>query len=527
MGASGTVLAGRYRLVQAIGRGGFGSVWEAEHVTLHSKVAIKFLLRTGAPDSDASQRFLREARLAAAVKHRNVLEITDFGFADTEVPESAVERGVPYMVMELLRGQNLAELLETEKRLSVSRTVQIVSDVLRGLGAVHDAGLVHRDIKPANVFLVRDEDGDFPKLVDFGLSRRAGRSDITSEGMLLGTPLYMSPEQALRGSDLDARVDIYAMGVVLFEMLAGRPPFDSANVAEVLRAIVTEPPPSLAALAPQAPPELVAVVEKAMSKERDDRFPDARAMRHALLAAVRGEGASTDRSTESLPRVRTEQAHADTLAAAPAVVISSQSARDESSSSARVESAGPKREGFFERAFRMLLLATLAAGVCVLLVDGPWSEWLAPAAPVSEPTLVAPPGDAAVPPLTQTASAPPETTVVPAVEDGDAALADAWVTPDAGTDAGALEEADAGADELDAGELDEEDDEALDEEDEEVDDEEEELDEEEEEGPDGGSVGPAGARTRPAHVRRPVRHTRRTVRHRPVRRRRIRRRRGR
>ena len=100
--------------------------------------------------------------------------------------------------------------------------------------------------------------------------------------MLLGTPLYMSPEQALRGSDLDARVDIYAMGVVLFEMLAGRPPFDSANVAEVLRAIVTEPPPSLAALAPQAPPELVAVVEKAMSKERDDRFPDARAMRHAL-----------------------------------------------------------------------------------------------------------------------------------------------------------------------------------------------------------------------------------------------------
>ncbi len=525
MGASGTVLAGRYRLVHAIGRGGFGSVWEAEHVTLHSKVAIKFLLRTGAPDSDASQRFLREARLAAAVKHRNVLEITDFGFADTEVPESAVERGVPYMVMELLRGQNLAELLEAEKRLSVARTVHIVSDVLRGLGAVHDAGLVHRDIKPANVFLVRDEDGDFPKLVDFGLSRRAGRSDITSEGMLLGTPLYMSPEQALRGSDLDARVDIYAMGVVLFEMLAGRPPFDSANVAEVLRAIVTEPPPSLAALAPQVPPELVAVVEKAMSKERDDRFPDARAMRHALLAAVRGERGSTDRSTESLPRVRTEQAHADTLAAAPAVVLPSPSVRDGVSASAQAQSAGPKREGLFERAFRMLLLATLAAGVCVLLVDGPWSEWLAPAEPAAEPSLVTTAGDAGAPPVSHTAAAPPETTAVPVVEDEDAALVDAWVEPDAGTDAGGVEEADADAGDLDAGELGEEDEGGLDDEEAEgLDEEDEELDEEEDE--DGG-VEPAGARTRPAHVRRPVRHTRRTVRHRPVRRRPIRRRRGR
>jgi serine/threonine-protein kinase len=395
--ATGTVLAGRYRLLRPVGRGGFAAVWEAEHVTLQSKVAIKFLLKTGAPESEASQRFLREARVAASVKHRNVLEIIDFGFTDAEpATPNGPERGVPYMVMELLRGRTLGDLLETE-RVTVRHAVDIVGGLLRGLAAVHDAGLVHRDIKPHNVFLVEDEDGDFPKLVDFGLSRRTGATDLTAEGVLLGTPLYMAPEQAKRASDLDARVDIYAVGVMLYEMLAGRPPFRAPMIVELLRQIIDDAPPPLASLAPLVPPELVHVVETAIRKDPAERYTDARAMRTALLAAV-PDAAALDRISAPPLRVDDSAARAITMAAAPSAstpateVVPDESAPDEVRPDGLPAPAG---ESGLVVALRTLVLASLAIGVAVLVLDGPWSAWSTdvPATDVIPPSSA--PSDAA------------------------------------------------------------------------------------------------------------------------------------
>ena len=271
----GTVVGERYKLVRKIGEGGLASVWEAEHLTLASKIAVKFLHRTGPMQSEASQRFLREARVAASVRHRNVVEIIDFGFADGEIP---------YMVMEFLHGRTLGELLLERHKLPFEEAAKVCAGTLRGLAAVHAAGLVHRDIKPDNIFLVDDpEEGFYAKLVDFGLSRRAGRSDMTAEGTLMGTPQYMSPEQAAGKTDLDARTDIYSVGVVLYEMIAGEVPFDSDSLADILKDVVWTPPRPLRELTPDVPEKLAFVVETAMAKDREHRFVDARAMRASLL----------------------------------------------------------------------------------------------------------------------------------------------------------------------------------------------------------------------------------------------------
>ena len=271
----GTVVGERYRLVRKIGEGGLASVWEAEHLTLNSKIAVKFLHRTGPMQSEPSQRFLREARVAASVRHRNVVEIVDFGFAEGEIP---------YMVMEFLHGRSLGNYLEENGRIPFAEAASIAAGTLRGLSAVHGAGLVHRDIKPDNIFLVEDaEEGSYAKLVDFGLSRRAGRSDMTAEGTLMGTPQYMSPEQASGSTDLDARVDIYAMGVVLYEMISGVVPFDSDSLADILTSVIHTPPKALVELVPDVPEKLAFVVETAMAKDREHRFIDARSMRTSLL----------------------------------------------------------------------------------------------------------------------------------------------------------------------------------------------------------------------------------------------------
>jgi serine/threonine-protein kinase len=271
----GTIIGERYRLVRKIGEGGLAAVWEAEHLTLATKIAVKFLHRTGPMQSDPSQRFLREARVAASVRHRNVVQIIDFGFADDDVP---------YMVMEFLHGRTLGEHLLEKHALPFEEAAKIIAGTLRGLAAVHAAGLVHRDIKPDNIFLVDDaEEGFYAKLVDFGLSRRAGRSDMTAEGTLMGTPQYMSPEQAAGKTDLDARSDIYSVGVVLYEMIAGEVPFDSESLADILRSVVWTAPRPLHEIVPDVPEKLAFVVETAMAKDREHRFVDARAMRASLL----------------------------------------------------------------------------------------------------------------------------------------------------------------------------------------------------------------------------------------------------
>lgn len=279
------VIAGRYELHSLIGEGGMASVWRARDRTLERSVAVKLLFARDERDRDKLvKQFVREARIAASVQHRNVIHIVDFG---------TTEEHQPFMVMELLEGESLGHRMHREPRLTVEELMHVASLTLRGLGAVHEAGIVHRDLKPDNIFLLRDGNaGLFPKILDFGISRstepRSGRRSAltTQEGIIVGTPEYMSPEQARGLRDLDHRTDLYSMGVVLYEALTGRLPFNNEHVGDLIIQIVTAQIPTVHDLMPSVPRAISDVVAKAMSRDRDARFHDAGAMQLALHSAA-------------------------------------------------------------------------------------------------------------------------------------------------------------------------------------------------------------------------------------------------
>ncbi|MCG8557776.1 MAG: protein kinase [Proteobacteria bacterium] len=289
----GSVIVDRYRLESQIGDGGMGCVWDATQLSLERPVAIKFLYTHGSNAELQAKRFLREARLAAAIEHRNVVDILDFGVS---------EWGQPFMVMSLLQGETLADRMDREPALSVDELVRVAGLALRGLAAVHDAGIVHRDLKPENVFLVDAPDGAYPKLLDFGISRsmiaeegddgqrrKTHRSPLTTrEGVIVGTPQYMSPEQARGLRRIDARSDIYAMGVILYEALTGRLPFDSENIGDLILMIVTGHAEPIGAMRPEIGSALCHVVTRAMQRRPEDRFQTAIQMQQALLDAAEG-----------------------------------------------------------------------------------------------------------------------------------------------------------------------------------------------------------------------------------------------
>lgn len=280
--SEGTVVAGRYRLEAPIGEGAMGSVFRAHDETLNRAVAIKLLFVDGARDPEEKvQQFLREARIAASVQHRNVIQTIDFG---------TIDKVQPYMVMELLSGCSLSDRMEAG-RLPDEHFLPLMSLTLRGLSAVHDAGIVHRDLKPDNIFLRDDPEGVFPKILDFGISRSLASEErksaiATQQGLIMGTPDYMSPEQARGESNVDKRADIYAMGAIMYEGLTGRLPFLANMVGELIVQIVTKAPTPLSELRPDLAPAVVAVVEQAMKKRASERFDDARAMRQALNSAI-------------------------------------------------------------------------------------------------------------------------------------------------------------------------------------------------------------------------------------------------
>jgi serine/threonine-protein kinase len=295
--SEGRVLGGKYRLVRQIGEGGMGTVWEAEHVELGRHVAVKLLRADCATTGVLLARFRREAQIAGRLGHDNVCEVLDVGTA---------EGGEQFLVLPLLRGEPLSALIAREGPLSVARAIDIGVQVLSGLEAAHQAGVVHRDLKPGNVFITAVGDrGDFAKLLDFGVSKvLAGSplpvSTLTRAGGVAGTPHYMAPEQARGHRDQDHRVDVYAAGVILYEMLTGRLPFEGDSDNDLLIRIVTEPfkPPS--ALRPDLPPALGAIVLRAMSRDRDRRFSDAASMRTALQAQ-RSAPAATPRVGRTQP----------------------------------------------------------------------------------------------------------------------------------------------------------------------------------------------------------------------------------
>ncbi|MCC7542315.1 MAG: serine/threonine protein kinase [Deltaproteobacteria bacterium] len=267
---------GSYEIVRPIGGGGMGSVYEALHVGLGKRVALKTLHAGLTSDRECVERFLREGRASARLRHPNVVDVTDVGVHD----------GVPFLVMELLEGDSLADILEREGPLSPARALELLLPVASTLAMAHAQGVLHRDLKPDNVFVARSNVGPpIPKLLDFGISKVAGESTgVTGSGEVLGTPYYMSPEQTRGVRQVTAKSDQYALAVVLYECLTGARPFEGANVVQVLAAINAKPIPPPRGYVPALPTALEDVILKAMSREPEQRFDSVGSFATALLA---------------------------------------------------------------------------------------------------------------------------------------------------------------------------------------------------------------------------------------------------
>jgi eukaryotic-like serine/threonine-protein kinase len=298
-GREGQVIAEKYRLITPVGRGGMGSVWRAEHVTLGAPVAVKLvepkLLDPNTADvNEVLARFLREARAAAAIRSPHVVQILDHG----------IENGAPYMVLELLEGENLEQRLERERILPFAKTAQIITGVARALTRAHEAGIVHRDLKPSNVFLVRNDDDEIAKVLDFGLAKMprallANRgSELTRSGNVLGTPYYMGPEQAQGSSDY--RTDLYATAVIVFECVCGQLPFNHPVLAQLLIQICVEPLPIPSKLA-TVPAGFDAWFAKAAHRDPERRFQSAKEMAEALRAVLTPERAAAAAAAPAPP----------------------------------------------------------------------------------------------------------------------------------------------------------------------------------------------------------------------------------
>jgi serine/threonine-protein kinase len=297
------LVAGKYRLTRLLGRGGMGSVWEGVHTTLGTRVAVKFIDSEHANSPEARQRFENEARAAATLRSKHVVEVYDHGVT----PD-----GRPFIVMEFLDGEPLDRRLDRMGRLPARDTAHIVLMVCRALSKAHASGIVHRDLKPENVFLVwDDEDGaDVAKVVDFGIAKftdnSVGSSSATRTGSVLGTPYYMSPEQARGLRSVDYRSDLWSVGVIAFRCITGRLPFEGEAVGDLLVKLCTAPIPVPSQIVPDAPPTFDAWISRALSREPENRFQSAQELAGAL-ATVCGLSMRGSYVTGDLPAVRAGQ----------------------------------------------------------------------------------------------------------------------------------------------------------------------------------------------------------------------------
>lgn len=266
--SEGDVLAGKYRVDRVLGQGGMGVVVAASHLQLRQRVAIKFLLPEAMRHPGAVERFLREARAAVRLKSEHVARVIDVGELDT---------GAPYMVMEYLEGSDLADVLQRCGTLPVEEAVDYVLQACEAIAEAHVAGIVHRDLKPANLFRTTGADGRLTiKVLDFGISKvsegEEGGMALTKTTALLGSPLYMSPEAMRSARDVDARSDQWALGVILYELLTGQPPFTAETITELVYKVMSEAPAPAQAPSGALPPALCDAIARAMSKDRTQRY---------------------------------------------------------------------------------------------------------------------------------------------------------------------------------------------------------------------------------------------------------------
>jgi serine/threonine-protein kinase len=297
----GDLIAGKYRLEKVAGEGGMGIVYAAQHLVLRQRVAVKVLLPDAATSEMVIERFAREAQAAARIQSQHVARVMDAGSTDT---------GAPFLVMEYLEGCDLEELLQVEGPLPLTDVVDYMMQALEALAHAHAVGLVHRDIKPANLFLAcRADGGNVIKMLDFGISKattsRPEEKVLTGQAVL-GSPVYMSPEQLRNAKDIDARADIWSLGVVAYELLSGKPPFDGDGVGEIFAAILEKDPEPLHVMNWRLPPEISTVIGKCLQRKPEDRWADAAELLRALKPFGSGAWTSVvERADQVLTRAKT------------------------------------------------------------------------------------------------------------------------------------------------------------------------------------------------------------------------------
>jgi serine/threonine-protein kinase len=399
--AAGVVVAERFRLERPLGQGGMGAVWRAAHVGLGVPCALKFIHAAAATSPEVRERFEREARLAAQLRSPHVVQILDHG----------VWEGTPYIAMELLEGEDLRARLDRQGMLDVPELVSLVSQVARALTKAQAAGLVHRDLKPANVFLVRDDDREIAKVLDFGVAKATSPDDLrearTATGALLGTPFYMSPEQAQGTKLVDHRSDLWSLAVIAFQCLTGQLPFESGAIGDLLMKIIVGPLPVPSEIAP-VPPDFDAWWARAAARDPAARFQTARELAEALALAL---GVTRDRDESWAEPARRPAVPAPEPAVEPP-------AAEARAAEAPAPPAAPPRASKAPL-FAGALLAAVglgAVGAAALIGRAPARDPGPPPAPSAPPAAAevrsaaappsaAPPASAAPPPPAPSASA--------------------------------------------------------------------------------------------------------------------------
>jgi serine/threonine protein kinase len=407
----GDVLAGKYRVERVLGAGAMGVVVAARHLQLETQVALKFLLPAMMGHPEAMARFAREARAAVRIKSEHVARVLDVGTLDT---------GAPYIVMEFLEGIDLAKWLQTKGPLPVEQAAEFLLQVCEAVAEAHSLGIVHRDLKPANLFCIRRPDGVLSiKVLDFGISKvaslgSASDAAMTQAAALMGSPLYMSPEQMQSSRDVDPRTDIWALGVVIYELLSGSLPFSGHTIPEICIKIATAQPPSLDQLAPHVPAGMRAVIGKCLQKNRDQRYYNVAELAQALaeFAPARAR-TSVERTTRTIQQAG--------LAAPP--TSSPDSLTDSNHLGQSVAALGRTTTGSSRRKMAMTWMG-LAAGALILVAGTAlvWPSRREPAAaakdaagpePTTEPRVEAHADPLPTPAATASAAPmPSETTAV-------------------------------------------------------------------------------------------------------------------
>jgi hypothetical protein len=360
---------GNYKITAEIGQGGMGIVYLAEHPAIGRKAAVKVLHARLAAEPNTVSRFFHEARASNAIRHPNIVEAYDYG----TLPD-----GTTYIVMEYLEGENLASRLNNVGRLPVRMALDFANQAAGALAAAHDKGIVHRDLKPDNLFVTpdpRSPASELIKILDFGIAKLAASVDgafshKTHTGALLGTPLYMSPEQCLGVKELDRRTDIYSLGCIVYEMLCGEPPFVSEGFGALVNMHINQAPDPPSRRSPDVSPSLEALILKMLAKNADDRFQTMHELREALNAEI--TRAPTYRPGESAPPVaqpRRYSSSATTLSAAASVT------------------AGTVPPGNGQR--RNVRIAAVTAGVVAGIAFGVWRHGASSAFPSKEPSPAA------------------------------------------------------------------------------------------------------------------------------------------